>query len=89
MDTPITISHRSKPTRQANHLTIGGLIFPGMDQIDFTGPFEVLSRIPNSTHPRDCEIEESSPGYIQGLILTPEMNIADAPELDVLLALQN
>jgi hypothetical protein len=40
MDTPLTISHRSKPARQTNHLTIGGLIFPGMDQIDFTGPFE-------------------------------------------------
>src|SRR5689334_19726157 len=30
-------------------LRIGGLIFPGMDQMDFTGPFEVLSLIPNST----------------------------------------
>ena len=30
-----------------NHLHIGALIFPDMDQSDFTGPFEVLSRIPN------------------------------------------
>jgi hypothetical protein len=28
-------------------LEIGMLIFPQMDQIDFTGPFAVLSRIPN------------------------------------------
>jgi len=48
MDAPITISDRSKPARQSDHLTIGGLIFPRLDQIDMSGPFEVLS-IPNST----------------------------------------
>jgi hypothetical protein len=32
------------------HLTIGSLLFDGLDQIDLTGPFEVLSRIPNSTY---------------------------------------
>lgn len=31
------------------HLKIGGLIFPEMDQCDFTGPFEVLARIPHAT----------------------------------------
>jgi cyclohexyl-isocyanide hydratase len=31
------------------HLLIGALMFEGMDQIDLTGPFEVLSRVPNST----------------------------------------
>ena len=31
------------------HLQIGSLLFEGLDQIDLTGPFEVLSRIPNST----------------------------------------
>ena len=46
MDTPITISDRNKPALQSHHLTIGALIFPRLDQIDFTGPFEVLSRIP-------------------------------------------
>jgi cyclohexyl-isocyanide hydratase len=39
------------------HLQIGSFLFEGLDQIDLTGPFEVLSRIPNSTyrlygHPR-------------------------------------
>jgi hypothetical protein len=28
------------------HLHIGSLLFEGVDQIDLTGPFEVLSRIP-------------------------------------------
>jgi cyclohexyl-isocyanide hydratase len=32
------------------HLNIGSLLFEGVDQIDLTGPFEVLSRIPNSTY---------------------------------------
>ena len=31
------------------HLEIGTLLFEGVDQIDLTGPFEVLSRLPNST----------------------------------------
>jgi cyclohexyl-isocyanide hydratase len=32
------------------HLNIGALMFEDLDQIDLTGPFEVLSRIPNATH---------------------------------------
>jgi cyclohexyl-isocyanide hydratase len=32
------------------YLQIGFLLFEGLDQIDLTGPFEVLSRIPNSTY---------------------------------------
>ena len=32
------------------HLQIGSLLFEGLDQIDLTGPFEVFSRIPNSTY---------------------------------------
>jgi hypothetical protein len=34
------------PSRAYKRLTIGCLVFPRQDQIDFTGPFEVLSRIP-------------------------------------------
>jgi cyclohexyl-isocyanide hydratase len=47
MDTPITISDRNKPIPQSHHLTIRALIFPRLDQIDFTGLYEVLSRIPD------------------------------------------
>ena len=32
------------------HLNIGSLLFEDLDQIDLTGPFEVLSRLPNATH---------------------------------------
>jgi cyclohexyl-isocyanide hydratase len=31
-------------------LQIGSLLFEDLDQIDLTGPFEVFSRIPNSTY---------------------------------------
>ena len=84
MDTPITISGRNKPKRQTKDLTIGCLIFPRLDQIDMTGPFEVLSRIPNSTIQVIAKTR-SPVRDIQGLILTPEISIAEAPELDVLL----
>jgi len=32
------------------HLKIGSLVFEDIAQIDLTGPFEVLSRIPNAAH---------------------------------------
>jgi cyclohexyl-isocyanide hydratase len=84
MDTAITISDRNKPSHQTKQLTIAALIFPRMDQIDFTGPFEVLSRIPNSNI--HVIAKTNSPVRdIRGLILTPEMSIAEAPEFDVLL----
>jgi cyclohexyl-isocyanide hydratase len=63
---------------------IGGLIFPRVDQTDFTGPFEVLSRLPDAvfhvvgkgrTPVRDAK----------DLILTPEETLTEAPQLDVLL----
>jgi len=55
-----------------------------MDQIDFTGPSEVLSRIRDSTI--HVIAKTSFPVRdIQGLILSPEMTIAEAPEFDVLL----
>jgi cyclohexyl-isocyanide hydratase len=64
-------------------LTIGCLIFPQQDQIDFTGPFEVLSRLPNSTiHVLAKTLAPIRD--VKGLILTPEMTIADAPTLDLL-----
>ena len=64
-------------------LVIGFLIFPGQDQIDFTGPFEVLSRLPDVvTHVISKTTDPVRD--IKGLILTPEITIADAPDLDVL-----
>ena len=48
MDSPLIISNRPKPRPRIGQIVIGCLIYPGMDQIDFTGPFEVLSRMPDT-----------------------------------------
>ncbi|HEY0181960.1 MAG TPA: DJ-1/PfpI family protein [Rhodopila sp.] len=65
------------------HLTIGSLLFEGLDQIDLTGPFEVLSRIPNATYRLYGRTAEPVRD-IKGLRLTPDAALADAPQLDVL-----
>jgi cyclohexyl-isocyanide hydratase len=65
------------------HLQIGSLLFEGLDQIDLTGPFEVLSRIPNST----CRLYGKTTEPVRdlkGLRLTPDAALSDAPRLDVL-----
>ena len=65
------------------HLQIGSLLFEGLDQIDLTGPFEVLSRIPNATYRlygRSAEPVRD----LKGLRLLPDATLAAAPPLDVL-----
>ena len=65
------------------HLHIGSLLFEGIDQIDLTGPFEVLSRIPNATY-RIYGKTAAPVSDLKGLRLTPDATLADAPPLDVL-----
>jgi cyclohexyl-isocyanide hydratase len=65
------------------HLHIGSLLFEGLDQIDLTGPFEVLSRIPNATSRLYGKTAEPVRD-LKGLRLTPDAALADAPALDVL-----
>jgi len=65
------------------HLLIGSLIFDGMDQFDLTGPFEVLSRVPNSTY-RIYARTASPIRDLNGLRLIPDATLAEAPPLDVL-----
>jgi cyclohexyl-isocyanide hydratase len=65
------------------HLAIGSIVFDGMDQIDLTGPFEVLSRIPNSTY-RLYGTTASGVRDVKGLRLMPDADLAEAPVLDVL-----
>jgi cyclohexyl-isocyanide hydratase len=65
------------------HLRIGSLLFEGVDQIDLTGPFEVLSRIPNSTY-RIYGKTADSVCDVRGLRLTPDATLTEAPPLDVL-----
>src|SRR5215469_15153201 len=65
------------------HLHIGSLLFEGIDQIDLTGPFEVLSRIPNSTY-RIYRKTAAPVRDRKGLWLTPDAALADAAPLDIL-----
>jgi len=67
----------------SKHLHIGFLIYPQLDQLDFTGPFEVLSRLPHAT----CHVawKETKPlRDWHGLVLTPEKTLGEVPPLDVL-----
>lgn len=54
-----------------------------MDQIDLTGPFEVLSRVPNSTY-RTYAKTTSPVRDLHGLRLIPDATLGEAPPLDVL-----
>jgi cyclohexyl-isocyanide hydratase len=63
---------------------IGMLIFPKLTQLDMTGPYEVLARLPNTTvhlvaHTLDPVTTD------RGLKIVPTTTFADCPPLDVLM----
>jgi hypothetical protein len=67
---------------RGTHVHVGSLLFGGIDQIDLTGPFEVLSRIPNSIY-RIYGKTTAPVRDLKGLWLTPDAALADAPPLDI------
>jgi cyclohexyl-isocyanide hydratase len=68
----------------SNHqLQVGILIFPELDQLDFTGPFEVLARMPDSKLHLVWKTTEPIKDMM-GLVLQPTTALKDAPPLDVL-----
>ena len=84
MSSPLFGSERSKPELTTRPLSVGCLIFERMDQIDFTGPFEVLSRMPDTTI--QVIAKEVAPvSDVQGLRLSPDVSIAEAGPYNVLL----
>lgn len=61
----------------------GLLIFPGLTQLDMTGPYEVLARLPGWR----AEIVARTLDPVRtdkGLTLLPTMDFASAPQLDLL-----
>ena len=61
---------------------IGMLLYPGLTQLDLTGPFEVLHRVP------DAKIhlvwKDTQPVYSDsGLGMVPTTSFADCPPLDI------
>lgn len=61
----------------------GMLLFPGMTQLDLTGPFEVLARLPGWR----VEIVAKQAGPVvtdKGLVITAERDFASAPQYDLI-----
>jgi cyclohexyl-isocyanide hydratase len=63
-------------------MRIGLALFPGLCQLDLTGPHEVLARLPGAQV--EVVARTSAPvATDRGLILTPDVALADAPQYDV------
>ena len=75
MSAPLLVSDRPRPRITKQPLSVGCLIYEQMDQIDFTGPFEVLSRMPDTTI-RIIGKELAPVRDVQGLRLIPDGGIA-------------
>jgi cyclohexyl-isocyanide hydratase len=63
---------------------IGMLVFPELTQLDMTGPYEVLARLPNTTvhlvaHTLDAVRTD------RGMMILPSMTYAQCPQLDVVM----
>jgi cyclohexyl-isocyanide hydratase len=63
---------------------IGMLIFPRLTQLDMTGPYEVLARLPNTkvhlvSHRLDPVVTD------RGMMIVPNVTYADCPQLDVVM----
>lgn len=62
---------------------IGFVIFPNLTQLDFTGPLQVLSRLPQSATHIVAKSREPVPSDC-GLSLMPTHTFADCPPLDLI-----
>jgi cyclohexyl-isocyanide hydratase len=64
-------------------LSVGMLLFDGVTQLDLTGPYEVLSRMPSTrVSLLASKVEPVRTDW--GLTITPDLAFGDAPQLDVL-----
>jgi cyclohexyl-isocyanide hydratase len=64
-------------------LHIGFLVFPGITQLDMTGPFEVFARIPGA-HVHLVGKSLDAVRSDTGLLLTPSVTFETCPALDVI-----
>ena len=67
---------------------IGILLFPGVEELDFVGPFEVLSYV-NKLAPASTQVllvaeETTELRAFNGLRILPDVTIDDCPDLDIL-----
>ena len=64
-------------------LQIGILVFPGVQQLDLTGPYEVFASVPGANVHMLWK-DRSAITSATGLVLAPTMAFAECPALDVL-----
>jgi len=64
-------------------LTVGLLVFPRMQQLDLTGPYEVFASVPG-THVELVGRTLEEVTSATGLVLRPTMDFTTCPQLDVL-----
>jgi len=70
-------------TTPSGALAIGMVLFPGLTQLDLTGAYEVLARMPDTR----VHLIASTRNPVQsewGLTISPNTTFAEAPSLDVL-----
>ena len=66
-----------------SHFNVGFVIFPNLTQLDFTGPLQVLARLPQSTTHIIAKSDAPVPSDC-GLSLVPTCTFADCPPLDLI-----
>jgi cyclohexyl-isocyanide hydratase len=64
-------------------IRIGMLLFPGVTQLDLTGPFEVLAQIPGAEINLAWKVLDPVTAE-SGLKIVPTTTLSDAPQADVL-----
>lgn len=64
-------------------MQIGFLLFPDVTQLDFTGPLQVLHRLPGATTHIVARTRDAVPSDC-GLALVPTTTFDDCPPLDIL-----
>jgi cyclohexyl-isocyanide hydratase len=66
-----------------SNFNIGFVIFPNLTQLDFTGPLQVLARMPQSTTHIVAKSKKPVPSDC-GLSLVPTCTFADCPPFDLI-----
>jgi cyclohexyl-isocyanide hydratase len=65
-------------------MNIGMVLFPRVTQLDLTGPYEVLARIPGATVHVVAKTRDPVPVEVGGLQLVPTTTFSEAPPVDLL-----
>ena len=68
---------------EAPKFRVGFLLFPNLTQLDLTGPWEVLSGMPNTVTHLIWKTREPV-AAAKGMQIVPDMTFGDCPQLDLL-----